>query len=473
MNVFLFRHNRLFFLGLMMALPAWSQTTPQAGQVQSAQEQPGQEQSEPQSNPSDAVPAASDIAPVPLPVSNGANALTFSSEQARTNYLRGGLTLGSSYDDNALNSGSNRVDNFTYSVLPHIVWDQSTSRLRWTLDYAAGLMVNQRFSERNQASHDLGMDLRYRLTPHVNVGIRDNFSLTSGFFDEVQNFAGTPAGGVLQQPNGSVITPLARRTADLGMADITYQFGAGSVVGASGTFYTSRYGQPASGAASLVDTTSEQADGFYTYRISPRNWIGVDYRFQQISFAPGSDQVVTHSLLLFHTIYLQPRMSFSIFAGPEYSEFDSTAATAGPVLISSDRWSVAGGASYSWQGENTSVQINAVRRVSDGGGLLEAVQLNSVNGALRRQLTRRSNLEFGAAYGKSDSIGNVSTAIDSIQVASGSVSWERRLGANLGLKLGYARDYQLQDPGVSVSSEANHNRGWVTVSYDFSRPLGR
>ncbi len=463
------RNHVAFFL-LLIAVPAWSQV-----------QEPGQQQQEAgqQSSVVEETPVTDQGAPVPMPVDTAGASLAFSSEQARTNYLQGGVGLGASYDDNALNSDSNHVGAFSYSVTPHIVWDQSTSRLRWTFDYAAGLIVNQRLSERNQASHALGVDLQYRLSPHVKVGVHDHFSITTGFFDQLQGNATTPPVGVLQQPNSSVITPLATRTGNLGMADIIYQFGAGSVIGASGSFYTSRYGTPPQGTATLVDTTTEAADGFYSHRFSPRNWSGVDYRFQRLTFQPGTDGTVTHSLLFFHTIYLQPHMLLSVYAGPEYSELDSHTITTVVVLprvlivslpVSNNQWSVAAGASYGWQGEHTSAQVSAARRVSDGGGLLEAVQLNNVSGALRRQLTRSSTLGFGAGYAQSNALGNSSTAANSLKTASGNVSWERRLGANLGLGLGYAREYQQ---GVTVKNRVDHNRGWVSISYDFSRPIGR
>ena len=54
--------------------------------------------------------------------------------------------------------------------------------------------------------------------------------------------------GVMQQPNQGVITPLARQTFDSRRrAEITYQYSAGDMVGASGTYYISRFGAPPGG----------------------------------------------------------------------------------------------------------------------------------------------------------------------------------------------------------------------------------
>jgi hypothetical protein len=430
----------------------------------------------------DVMPVADERAPVPAPVSSSGASLAFTSEQARTNYLRGGIGLRASYDDNTLNSASNTVGDLGYAVMPHIAWDRSTPRLHWIFDYAAGLTVNQRLTERNQGSHDLGVDFQYRLSPHVDLHLTDRFSLTTGFFNQLQGNLDEPTPGVVQQPNQAVITPLAKRRGNSTTAGVNYQFGAGSIVGATGSFYDFHFSNIPQGSANLLDTRNVAAEGFYTHRLTPKNWMGLTYRFQQFTFQSGTDQTVVHTLLYFHTIYLQPRTQLSVFAGPEYSNLDTSSVTTVVQLpfvyivsvpVTQKRWSATGGASYSWQGEHTSVRVDFVRKVSDGGGLLSTVRLNSVTGALRRQLTRSWIAAFGAGYAKSDSLGGSFSTADSLKSASGSIAIERQLGTHVGLQLGYARDYQQPYTTTSTTNEINHNRGWVSLSYDFSRLLGR
>jgi hypothetical protein len=433
------------------------------------------------SQPPEVMPVTDERAPVPAVVDSAGASLAFASEQARTNYLRGGIGLGTTYDDNAFNSVNSPVGDFRYSVMPHIAWDRSTPRLHWIFDYAAGLTVNQRLTERNQGSHDLGVDLQYRLSPHVDLRVIDHFSITTGFFDQLQGNLDAQPVGVLQQHNDFVIAPLAKRRGNSATAGINYQFGAGSTVGASGTFYDSHY-YDVPNSASLQDTRTVGMQGFYTHRLTPKNWTGVTYRFQRLTFQPVPDQVVTHSVLLFHTIYLQPRMQLSFFAGPQYSDVDSHTVSTMITLpfvylvsvpTSSKRWSASGGASYSWQGEHTSARVEISRSVSDGGGLLSVVQLSSARGSLRRQLTRSWSVAFGAGYAKSEALGTSFSSADSLNSTTGSIAMERSLGANLGLQMGYSRDYQQQYASASAENEMNHNRGWVSISYDFSRPLGR
>ena len=454
----------------------------QTGQSQAAQGASQADESVTSPESREPAPALEENAPVPPPANIAGPSLAFSSDLERANYLRGGIGMGTTYDDNVFNTASNQVGGFTYSALPHLALDISTSRLRWTSLYSAGLTVNQRLSAQNQGSHSLGMDFEYRLSPHVSLAVTDRFFLTTGFFDQVQTSPDLSGGGILQQPNGLVITPLAKNMSNNVNGELSWQFGAGSMVGMTGGYYHSSYNDVAPGTTNLLDTTTESASGFYSHRITTRNWIGVRYGFQHLSFDPGTEQTNTHSVMFFHTINLNPTMQLSFFAGPEYSDVSSQIVIPQVQLplvlfisvpISHKTWSGSGGASYSWQGEHTSITAGFVRRVSDGGGVQGAVTMTSVTGALQRQITRSTTLNFAGGYATNDALMGSTSAIGSLKTASGSVGINHRFGAHLGLDLSYARVYQEQTAGTTVPLPANHNRGAVTFSYDFSRPLGR
>jgi hypothetical protein len=430
-----------------------------------AQQQPTQPQGEDQP----AQPAmVDDRAQVPAIFSGASSSLAFSSETERSNYLRGGVTVGANFDDNALSTAQNPVSDLSYSVLPYIALDQTRSRLQWTLAYHGGLTVNQRLTQRNQGSHALSGDLTYRLSPHVALHLRDDFSLTSNFFDQLQGSGSTPVTGGIGQPNQFVITPLAHRLSNLGAADLSYQFSARDMVGAGGTFYDSQFRDVPVGANNLFNTSTRSGNAYYSHGFTPRNWAGVAYQFQDISFDPGTSEARSHSFLAFDTITLQTNMTLSFFAGPERSVVDTGALSGVPA-----QWGAMAGGNFGWQGQRTSVRLNALRRVSDGGGILTAVRLTTVDGALRRQITRSSTVGIGALYGDNTSLTPGAAASSQLQSTSGSFFWEQQVARIFSLTLGYARDHQNgSGPGV-VDGDVDHNRGWVSFSYNFTRPLGR
>lgn len=472
--------------------PAQPSQTQEPGQSESGAQTPGQaptgEAGQDNVPPADAsqepvTAAHSTMAPVPLPLNIDASSLQFSDEEQRRNTWFGGIGGEATYDDNLLSQESPRVGGLSYSVFPNIGVDISRPRLFLDLDYDGGYTFNQRFSAYNQNMQNAKFDLRYRLSPHVKLRIYDRFVLTTGFFNQLQGDISGLGSGIVQQPNLGVITPLARHTDDNGTVELTYQYSASDMVGASGNADFSWFGATPTGAAGLVNSKSQEGDGFYTHRFTPRNWSGIAYTFNHLSFSPAVESVDTQSILLFHTLYLQSNTVLAFFAGPEYTQLSNTVVSTNIVLplvtvtsvnTAQNRWSVAGGASFSWQGKRTSVRASGVRKVSDGGGLLTAVDVTTGDGAVRRQMTRSGNLEFGVLYAGSRALdAGATTFFSNLKTVSGSLLWEQKMGHSFTTTLGYARDYQQENGPTVTTLNVNHNRGWVTIAYQFSRPLGR
>jgi hypothetical protein len=428
-----------------------------------------------------AEPAVTDDqrAPAPALLGGDNSSLSFSSELERSNYLRGGVSVGSTYDDNAANTVTDRVGDVSYSILPNIQLDQARSRLHWTFAYFGGFTANQRLTERNQGSHNLSGSLDYRLSPHVDLRLSDGFLLTTGFLQQFENGIGTPITGPINGPNNTLITPLAKNLNNTGSADLTYQFSADDLIGIGGTAYDSHFRDLAQGSPALLDTSVRTGDAFWNHRFTPRNWTGVTYKFQRLDFSPGGSHTETHSVLLSHTIYLQQRMTLSFFAGPEYSQLDVVTLTSvgNPPVISlvanrEHQLSVSGGGSFGWQGEFTSLHLDVNRKVSDGGGVLGAVELTSVGGGIRHQLLKATALNLSAIYGHNQELGVEAAGTTPLTSASGSFGVEQRLASNFMLRLDYGRDYQ-KGSTVSTLGSINHNRASISISYNFTRPLGR
>src|SRR6266849_7959134 len=127
--------------------------------------------------------ASTDVPPIPAVLGGRGMSLAFLSELERSNYLRGGVNVGAAYDDNPQLTSPSQGSNTSESIFPSISIDESSSRMRWTLGYAGGLTVNQKFTSQNQGSHKLNFDSQFRLSPHVSMRVAENFSVTTGFFD--------------------------------------------------------------------------------------------------------------------------------------------------------------------------------------------------------------------------------------------------------------------------------------------------
>ena len=423
--------------------------------------------------------AATQATPMPAPFAG--TSLAFIPELARTNYLDAGFSLGTTFDDNALSTSSDRVSDFGYSIFPNIDLRQSRGRLNWMLDYSGGFTINQRLSERNQGSHNLGFEAEYRLSPHVNLLLRDHFAMTTGLFSEFNQNENFSSASVLQRPNQFVVTPLAKQDTNLGTAQVSYQFSASSQVGASGTSYWSHY-KDAPVGTELIDTDTQEAEGFYNHRLSARNLVGTTYRFQRLTFSPMENDTLVHSVLATYTFLIKPNVTLSVFAGPQHTNTNTQLTVPTIVLplvyfistpIQQQDWSTAAGGSFSWNGQRTSIVGSASRSVSDGGGVLGAVNLTSVDGSIRRQVSRNYAANFSVAYGDNQSISPTAAPYSSLKSTFASLTLDRTFNNHLGLNLGYGRALQLERNIAPGSTEVNHNRAWIAISYSFSRPLGR
>lgn len=394
------------------------------------------------------------------------------SEAERSNYLRGGLNVGATYDDNALLTPRNTLGNTTYSVFPNISLEQTRSRARWTLGYAAGLTVNQRLSSRNQGSHDLNFDSQFRLSPHVNLRVAEDFSLTSGAFNSSGAGVGIGSGG----PSATLIAPLSQQRASTTVVEANYHFALRDIVGGSGSFSDLHFSTLPSNVPTgfaLTDTRTVSGSAFWLHGFG-RDWLGVDYRFDRVTFDPNGETRV-HSILAVNTINLPNRFTFTGFIGPEHSENRGLQPGSGEASNFSE-WSFSGGVEAGWQQDHTSVTAGYSRRINNGGGLLGVVRLQGVHGEIRQQLRPGWAASVGASYGNNKSL-TIPTAESASKINSASIGMalERNLGKSLGLRVGYAHDFQEQigttDP--AFQGTAHRNRFSVTLGYQWSRPLGR
>jgi hypothetical protein len=395
--------------------------------------------------------------------------------EGRSNYLRGGVNMGATYDDNPLLLSSGAVGNASVSIFPNIRIAESSSRMRWELGYAGGLTVNQRFTSQDQGSHNLTFDSQYRLSPHVNLRVAENFSLTTGFFD-----AGSGAEAVIGTggPNASLIAPLSTQRSSTTTVETNYHFALNDLIGASGSFYDLHFTNVPAGTQ-LTDSETASGSAFWLHRIVGPDWGGVSYHFDRITFNTGGGETQVHSFLMTNSVSLSKRFTLSGFVGPQYSDNRGLAPGALQTMQSSE-WSVFGGAEGGWRNQHTSVSAGYSRTVSDGGGVLGSVHLQTIYGNFRCQLTPGWTAALSASYGTNQSLTVPSAAsASSVNSTSAGISVERNVGRSIGLRMGYSHDFQQQFgvPGPTQTSplqtlDASRNRVFVTLSYQWARPIG-
>jgi hypothetical protein len=411
----------------------------------------------------------------PPPVSGQAYPTTLSSDE-RSNYLRGGLAFTSAYIDNAIGSTSGKpVSDVSYSVAPFIALDETTSRLHLVFSYAPGFTFYQRLSSRNETDQNASVDLQYRLSPHVTFSAKDGFQKSSNVFNQPDPAAASAVSGGAQEPNFSVIAPIADRLSNSGNAGITYQFAPNGMVGASGTFSNLHYPNQAE-VPGLYDSSSQGASAFYSLRVSKMHYIGATYQYQRLVSYPlaGQSETQTHTVFVFYTLYASSRVSLSLFGGPQHSETVQPPLSPLNLQLPEARaWTPAAGGSMNWQGRLTNVALSYSHIISGGGGLISAVKMDSASASIRQQLARRLSGSIAGGYTQNDLLASALAGTTNGHTVSGSALLQQDFGQHLSVQLGYTRLHQDYSGVAVLAAAPNTNRESISISYQFSRPLGR
>jgi len=439
---------------LLAAAPAWPQTANSS--------------SEPAVNVEDQML-------VPAPASGEAYPVALSSEE-RANYLRYGVTFSAGYSDNLLGAATptgHAISDFNYSVWPTIGFDKSTSRMHWGTTYAPGFTFYQRTSQRNEADHNALLRFEYRLSPHVTFSARDSFQKSSSVFNQPTLAAADVVPGGAQGPNVSVIAPLANRLSNFGTVGLTYQYSANDMIGSGGSFGTLHYANTAQ-VSGLSDESSQSGSAFYSHRMANRHYFGAIYQYQRLMSYPSglNSETQTHAVLGFYTVYPSARVSLSFFAGPQYADVMQPALPSFELPAYTSRsWYSAAGASVNWSGRFTAAALSYSHTIRGGSGLMGAVRLDEASAVTRVQFSPTLSGSLSGFYANNNMLG-VSLLSSNGHTFSGTAAVQRTLGEHFGVELGYSRIHQTYNIPI-LAATPNTNRAFVSVSYNFSRPLGR
>ena len=410
----------------------------------------------------------------PPPVSGEEYPVTFS-EEARSNFLRGGVTFDTAYSDNVLTALNGQpVSDVSYSIWPTIEIDQTRPRLHWSLAYAPGFTFYQRTSGRDEADQNLAVSFRYQLSPHVTLSVADAFQKSSSAFNQPDQGLGPVSGSALGSDT-TVIAPVADRLSNNGTAGLTYQFSANGMAGVSGTFANLHYPNPSEVSGSnpalltgIYDASSRAGTAFYSQRIWRKHYIGVTYQYQKLLSYPtgiSATDTETHAILAFYTLFATPAFSISFFGGPQYSSTDQFG------LPTAQAWYPAAGGSLNWQARHTAAALSYSRMITGGGGLIGAAQSDNANLSVRQLLSKNLTASFSGLYTNKDVL-TISTLPDtSGHSIAGNVALQRQIGEHVNLRAGYTRLRQVYRTIQVIAPDTN--REWISISYEFARPLGR
>ncbi len=409
---------------------------------------------------------------VPVLASGQSPSVTPGMEEEPPNLLAASLSVGANYDDNAVPDISPRQWDVQYSILPKISLQETRSRIAWGLSYGPGLALSQNLLYRNYFSQTFGGDLAWQVSPHGTFSAQQYYLATTNPF---AGFTTTQPGPAIS-PNETIYIPNVHQTLILSNAMYSYRSSAQTTMGVGGSFDRQQYDTiPNTGPSTeLIHFQIASGDAFIARQLTARNQLGFQYGLQVLRFPQADARTTSHSFLIFDQMNLSSSTTITLYGGPEYSlTANQVALNLGFIVVTipvnANQWSAEGGVMYNWTGNRLATAIDFTRRVSDGGGLLGAVELTAGTAQLSYRLNRNWSLTS-----------SISGADDQLLASSSGNNELKTYGAQFGIrrllwqKLALSWFYQRLNETGSVNGLILGNRdiAGTTLEYTFSKPLG-
>lgn len=387
----------------------------------------------------------------------------------RSNYLAAGLNVNAGYIDNILPAEtSTPVSDGTFLINPTISFDRAAPRQHTAFVYTPVFSFYEPDSVLDSIDQNATFRFEERLSPGAAFNVTDSFLRTSDVFNEAFPFS-SGIGGSTEPPVPAVLAPFAEQTANNAGAALSYQFGASSMVGAGGSYSLYNFDNP-NQAQGLYNSTGESASGFYAGRFGRNQYVGLDYQYARTVSTASTVQVNTQmeTLLPFYSIYFNRNFSLSAAAGAQ-----NTSVTE-PSQPASGSWFPEAVFSLGWQRPHTNLAFSYLHVITAGSGLVGAYKSNSVNATGAWKINRDWNAGASMGYNTIDS----ALTVSGLNYQGGNsffagATLAHPLGEHFNSTFGYDRLHETYSGIAVIDASPNTDRVYVTLTYQFSKPVGR
>ncbi|HEV2287802.1 MAG TPA: hypothetical protein VGR81_02500 [Candidatus Acidoferrales bacterium] len=392
------------------------------------------------------------------------------------NVFQMNLSAGTHFDDNVLPGLTPRQWDSGYIFSPSFGFTETLPRVDWGVDYGPGIDISQNLNYRNQFTQKFDGHVTWLTSARGTLMAQQYYLVSTDPFAQLGQGNNLPGPGV--SPNQSVYLPNIRRTQIVSNALYSYQIGEHTMFGLGGGFNQERFDNtPHSGpTTALIYSQVASGEAYISHQFNAKNQLGVQYGLQVLKFPRQNARTTTHSFEVFDQMNISPTSSFTLYGGPEYSQTaNEIELSLGFIVItipvSANQWSAAGGVIYNWIGNRVAVSVDYSRRVSDGGGLVGAVELNTGSAKLTTRLTSRWSF-FTTVAGSSDQLlASSSSSQGSMLTYSGEVGLQQQIWRDVAMNWFYER--LNETGGFAGFPVGNHDIAGASLTYTFTKPLGR
>jgi hypothetical protein len=205
-----------------------------------------------------------------------------------------------------------------------------------------------------------------------------------------------PGLGSFVVPNQSIYSSFGPRYSNAAIVQATYEITSRQSITLSGSAGLLHFTQ-----AGNVDTNDYLGSAGYNYILTPKDTIGVVYRFISFHY-PGEPQAFGESTISFaYGRKISRRLALKLFLGPEFVTYRI------PIGTSTSQNTVAASASLQYGFEKGSVSLDYIHGLSGGAGVFTGSELDFLTFSGLRRVTRVWTIKGSAGFAKNSTLGEI------------------------------------------------------------------
>ena len=400
--------------------------------------------------------------------------LQFAGESAPVNQVSFSMGTSFFYDDNVLATGSHGIGDEAFSFDSVLGITRQTERLTASFNYTPFFVLYRTFNQFDRLNHAGNLNLGYKLTSRVILGLYDSASYQTGTYaslTEPQLLSG-PSSPTALNP---VIIPYTTRTLlNSAGLDLTFAKSHRTSLTFSANYTQSKFGQQAAGQ-SLYNGTGLSGGLAFQYRVTEHTSFGVfllhqDSTYQGGQFFGNRLRTQVESAVLSAASRLSPTVTLTVFGGPQYIR---TIGQVSPGVILAGNFQPSGGGSVTKQVRKTALDLSIQRNVSGGVGLYASTINTTASLGVRQRLVGRweAALQGGASRLDTSLFRLANEKTDGL---NGGITIDRPVLRGSVFRVSYST--WRQTSGGNLPNSFNLSRNQVAVGFDYqfkALPLGR
>ena len=362
---------------------------------------------------------------------------------------------------------------------PSIAFRQTVPTANWTLSYTPGVSISQHATDTTLFTQNLAGDGVWKATPRLTLHARQDYSISTNPFETVGRVALLPDLGGYFGPNYDGVHSLFQEDSLCNQRryqlshDRPYLYRDHRRIPAIRLL---QHQQHSCCPQALIDSTVLNGSVFVSDKISTRQTLGVQLAYTDIySYGSQESRVQAPAVLLFDTVRLTQHSLLTVFGGPEYSRGSSVNPITilnvpGELSISQRAWHPSAGVTYAWSGTQDALTLQFSRRISPGGGLMNANIMTFGSAAFRTRLSKRWTTEERLSVDNQDELALFGSNVSFRTLWAGG-SLTREFSRNFSIRLDSAYISQTGS-GLGIVP-GDHGLVQITVDIHFLKGLGR